>query len=57
MDWLHGGLAGGLCNLHGAWAVLITSASATSCTAAALLTLLLGFLRSYAGDDNPGDTW
>jgi len=40
--WLHGGLAGGLFDLHGAWAVLTTSASASPFLVAALITALLG---------------
>lgn len=42
VDWLHGGLAGGLFDLHGGWAVITTSASATSFTTAAVLTLAVG---------------
>lgn len=43
-QWLHGGLAGGLLDVHGGWVVLTTSASATSFVTAALLTLAIGYL-------------
>lgn len=46
--WLHGGLAGGLFGLSGAWAIVTTSASGTSFVLAALLTALFGRARRRA---------
>lgn len=47
--WLHGGLAGGLFGLHGGWAVITTSASATSFATAAVLTLAGGRVSARIG--------
>lgn len=47
--WLHGGLSGGLFGLHGAWAVLTTSASATSFLVTALAMLGIARLPHFRG--------